>query len=220
MSQIGSLTASNPTTFRLSYVPEFILIDAVDSDLVVDSISVSVQGGNPQNITDQTVIQAMSKYLMAGILGADVKAGQIIKIADGQIDLPTGQQFTVVLGNAGATTPDVYAFSNNIGSRVFEKQQNSINANANSVLAGMDVLFFENTNFSKATINYQDGHTESDLGLNEIAALNVLNPNTRATDADGKLAGVNVIDFNGLGIASVQLFAGSGGALPYYTFNF
>lgn len=215
MSSLGNLTASNPTTFRLPYVPQFICIDSPDADLVVNSLSVQVQGGNPQSVSDQQIIQAMSKYLNTGILGADVKVGQAIKIADGEISLPQGQQFIVTLGNAGATTPEVFVQSTEKGSRVFEKTESSVNQNSFVTISGITALFFENTNFSKATITYLDGHEESDLSLTELAFLNIMNPNMRATDADGKLAGVNVIDFVGLGVASVKLYAGSGGNLNY-----
>ncbi len=220
MANIGNLTANTTTKFSLPYVPEFIDIGTVDLDLVVDSISVSVQGENPQNIEDQTIIQAMSKYGMTGLLGADVKVGQRIKIANGQVDLPQGQQFQITLGNAGATTPTVYAQSTGVGNRVFEKQQSSVNQSASTIIAGVNVLYFENTNFSKATIYYQDGHVESDVSLDEIAFNNAMSPSMRATDADGKLAGVNVIDLPALGIASVQLFASNAGNLSYYTETF
>ena len=106
------------------------------------------------------------------------------------------------------------------GGNPIRSSQSSINANSNTVITGVDALFFEDTNYSKCTVTFKNGHVESDLTLVELAALNVANPLSRATDADGKLAGVNVVDFRGLGVASVQLFAGSGGALSYYTLNY
>ena len=218
MSSYGPLTASNPTTFNFTgFCPEAILVDTVDASLVIDSLSVTVAGEQKQEVDDQQVIQAMSSIAMAGLLGASVKQGQLIKIANGQVDIGEGQQCRVVLGNAGATTPTVYAFSTAKGNRAYESNQDSINARANQKIQDVDFLLFEDTNFSKATINYRDGHVESDLSLVEIAAMNAaVNP---VADADGKVSGVNCVSFNRLDNESVVLFAGTGGALPYYYLN-
>jgi hypothetical protein len=218
-SQVATLNASNPTTiFFTGHIPELILVDAVDTDLVVDSITVDAEGVNYQNVEGQAIIQAMSKVLMAGNLGVNVRVGQVLKIADGQVPISAGQQCRVVLGNAGATTPNVYAISDSVGRGAFRSSQDSINNLANANLSGMDFLFFEDSNFSKADILFNDGHSESDVTLVELNMLFTASPLTKATDADGKLAGVNVVDLNGSGIAEIKLYA-SGGSLPFYTLN-
>lgn len=215
---LGPLNASNPTTFTLDYVPSFVLVDATDADLVVDSITLTVGGRTYQEITDQNVIQAISKLLMKGLLGADVKVAQILKLATGEVrNIGDGQKCKLILGNAGITTPTVYAFSSAEGSmaNIITIGQDSINARGNAILSA-SFLLFEDTNFSKADILYLNGHKESDLSLVEIAAMLAMD---QATDADGKLATVNVIDLAANGIAEVKLYAGAGGALPYYLVN-
>ncbi len=214
-SLVGVMTtgAGVVTPIDLPFVPSIILVGTVDVDLPVQGITTSIGGKNTQEITDQTVIQALSKLFMQGLLGADVKVAQIWKVANGQIDLKDGQKFRINLENAGATTPNVYAYSEQFGNRAIAVGQDSINARGNAIIQGVTALLFEDSNFSKADITYNDGHVESDLSLVELASILAQD---EVCDADGKLAGVNVINFASNGISSVKLYAGSGGDLPYY----
>jgi hypothetical protein len=217
---VGVMTtgAGVVTPVDLPYVPGFILVGTTDTDLPVQAITTAVKGVTIQEITDQTVIQAFSKLFMNGMLGADVKVAQIWKVSGGQIDLKDGQKFRINLENAGATTPSVYAYSPKKGneSQLVLIGQDSINARGNATIQNVTSLAFEDTNFSKAEIKYSDDHVESDLTLVELASMLTQD---FITDADGKLAGVNIINLTANGIVSVKLYAGTGGSLPYYTFN-
>ncbi|MEQ9219288.1 MAG: hypothetical protein RLO17_14660 [Cyclobacteriaceae bacterium] len=206
------------TPVDLPYVPSFILVGTTDTDLPVQGITTAVKGVTIQEITDQTVIQAFSKLFMGGMLGADVKVAQIWKVSGGQIDLRDGQKFRINLENAGATTPNIYAYSPKTGKEgeLISIGQDSINARGNALISGVTSVAFEDTNFSKAELVYQDGHVESDLTLVELASMLVQD---FTTDADGKLAGVNVINLTANGIVSVKLYAGTGGSLAYYTWT-
>lgn len=208
------------TPIDLPYVPSFILVGTTDTDLPVQGITTSVRGVTIQEISDQTVIQAFSKLFMNGLLGADVKIAQIWKVSGGEVALQDGQKFRINLENAGATTPNVYAYSpkdqESGTDELIRIGQDSINARGNATIQNVTSLAFEDTNFSKAELVYSDGHVESDLSLVELASMLAQD---QTTDADGKLIGVNVINLRSNGITQVKLYAGTGGALSYYTWT-
>lgn len=208
-SQFATLSggAGVVTSGTLSYVPAFIVIGDMFTDLPVDRISFQIGGDTIQEVETQSVIQAVSKYLSQGSLGVNVKVGMVIKIATGFI---ADKTFKYSFRNVGATTPAIYGYSMNKAGRAIQAGQDSINALSNTVYKNFTALFFPDTNFASAEVTWRDGHSESGLTLVELAS--VLNMQM-TTDASGKLAGVNCIDNKSGAIASVKIYAGAGGSM-------
>lgn len=193
------------TVINLPYVPEFILVGETDTDLPLTKVSISVGGSDYQNINGQSLIQADSKIDMEGLLGADVKIAQVIAVADGLIPFQTCQ---VRLTNAGATTPNIYAFSTSMGSRVFSKGTTTIQDNSSDVFDGFQALIFDPTNLDYVQVTWEDGTNQKMTEAELKAVFAVLNQ----SDANGELAGLLVLN-NALNIfQSVEIYT-SGGAL-------
>lgn len=214
MSEIVTLTggAGKKTQKELNYVPQNILIDAIDTDVPIQGINVMVDGDPAIAITNQSRIQAFAKWLQGGLLGADVKVGMMLKIANGQVDLPAGSTCTMILENAGATTPKVYANSEGKGDDVFMVGEDAVIASTSKVFDDFDFLAFDPTNISYAVVTFADGHQQR----MEIAELRALYSKYNTSDADGELAGLvcvdNDADDDGVrDIARFELQAGSGG---------
>ncbi len=209
MSQFTTLItgAGVYTTGTLSYVPAFIVIGDMFTDLPIDQMTFQIGGDTIQEIQVQAVIQAVAKYLSQGSLGANVKVGMVIKVATGFIPDKT---FKYSFRNVGATTPAIYGYSMNRGGKGIRVGQDSINQLSNTVYTGFTALFFQDTNFDSAEVTWANGHSESKMTIVELAS--ILNMQM-TTDASGKLAAVNCIDNKKQDIKSIKLYAGAGGAL-------
>ena len=214
--QIGSLTtgAGVATTFNREYVPAFIGIGAVNTDNPLQEFSITVAGTVVQQVTTQGHIQAMAKLLGESLLGADVKVGMVMKIAG---DFIANQNCQIRLVNSGVTTPAVFAFAEGKtnASPVLAGQvtiQDADNQRFNG--ADFDYLIVPDTNLNYANYEFADGHTER-LEPEEIDMLfNLYNQ----CDADGRLAGMHIVDNRRGNIKGVTIFA-SGGALKVTTVN-
>lgn len=205
MSRIGALTtgAGIESIFNLSYVPEFILVGTTDTDLPLTRVSVSVAGEDFQNINGQSLAQADSKINMEGILGADVKVGQLYQVADG---LLPGQTCQIRLTNAGATAPDIYAFSTSKGTKVLSKGTVTVKNNDHEMFSNFQALVFDPSNLDYAQVTWADGTNEKMSGPELNAVFSFLN----TSDADGDLAGLLVLN-NSLGIfLNVDVYADGG----------
>ena len=209
----GTLAASpTPTQLRFNgYVPAFILIDDVDAANVISSVLVEIAGETVQNVTDQTAISVFAKIGMNPVNGA---IGGILKISDGRIEIP-GKECVITLNNAGAGTPNIYYFSGGFGSKAVQFAQGAIQDKESRSFSGIEYLTFDDSNFDQASITFNNGHKEAKLTLVELRSLLVME---QATDANGELAGYNVIDLIGSDIAEITLFA-NGGAISYYTID-
>ena len=208
--QIGNLVASSASTITINWVPEFIVIESVDLDLPITQFTATVAAVPRQNSTAQARLQAMSKYLMNGLLGADVKVGAVMKLSNGFVPEQTTQlQFT----NGAATTPAVYAFSTAAAEDgvedVIDSGETTIQASSNSIFEAFTALIFSETNLQYVDITFADGHNEQ-LSAAEIAALFITR---NIADADGKLAGQLVIDNADETIINAKIYTTSGGTL-------
>lgn len=214
MSQIGTLTASSSDIFDRPDTPANILIGTVDTDVPLSSLSISVRGNQTINITAQNRIQAFAKFMMSSVLGADVKIGMLIKLAEEAI---TGQSCQIRTTNAGATTPGVFEFStgkNPNSPSVVACGEETIQASSNQRFEGNDFDFiaFDPSNVTDLQFEFlsPDGSVYSEqLTAVEVDALFVASGN--ATDADGRLAGLCSIDNRQNTILSVTVYNGSGG---------
>lgn len=205
--EIGSLVASTTTTLNRDYTPAFVLIGGINEDVVLDALTVTVDGDVTININGQANVQAFAKYLQSSLLGADVKIGMLLKVASG--DIPSKLQLR--LSNAGVTTPTVYGFSASKSKAVpVRAAQQTIQANDSVTYGGgFQALIIDETNLDYAQINFKDGHQDK-LTVEELKAyFNLLNP----SDADGLLAGQLVVDNKGRNIAKISLYTTSGGTM-------
>jgi hypothetical protein len=191
-----------PSTF------ENILIDAVDTNLPLNALNVTVGGQAQIQIEGTNSIMAFAKYLMSSILGADVKVGLLIKAANNFIG---NQAVQVVLTNSGATTPKVYAFSTGKTVAVPVKAgQRTLQASDSLRFTDFTGLFFDPANFNYAIIQFADGF-EDQLSAKELAALFGMSGNS--SDADGLLATQVAIDNKRGNIRSATLYTTSGGSM-------
>lgn len=188
--------------------PQFLLVDAVDADLPVTKFEVTIAGQSFQNITGQTLIQAFSKYMMESLLGADVKIGQTLMLTNGFLGNQNGQ---VKLTNAGVTTPNVYYHSITRGNEAFGSGMVPIQDLGSKRFAKFIALFFDDTNFDYANVTFKFGNVRWTDKFT-AAELPALFARDNQADADGKLAGITVIDNKSGAIEAVELYA-NGGAL-------
>lgn len=196
------------TSITRPFIPSYILIGAVNLANPLRDISVTVGGDVTIKIAGITHVTAFCKYLMECLLGADVKVGTVIKLATGFIPQSS---LELALTNDGATTPDIFGFSDSKEGVPVLAGQNTILADSSEPYSGaFTALIFSATNFDFAEITYTDGHRESKVTAFELATMFAM---TNQADADGKLGGMLVIDNQESEIAGITLFADSGGSL-------
>jgi len=214
MSQIGIITtgAGVVTTITQNFVPQFMLVGAIDINNPLRNITVTVGGKVVQQVAGVAVIGAIMKYMMESLLGVDVKVGLLWKLANSFIG---NQTLQLQLTNDGATTPIVYGFSAGKSLPVpVQAGQETIQASTkiefdNTIPdRAFTALFFEATNFAYAQVEYTDGHDEQLL----IGELDALFATENQCDADGKLNAVTVIDNRFGNFKKVTLYSTSGGA--------
>jgi hypothetical protein len=214
MPVLGQLSGTDGATTIITrpYTPELLVIGSIDTDVPLSRITVTVGGEVVQEVSGQANIQAMAKYLMECLLGADVKIGMMLKVADGFL---AGQNVEIKLTQTGTSTASIYGFSDNKGAGLLVRAgQETIQASSNIELTGFTALFIPTTNFQDAQVVFADGHSER-LSQQELAALFALE---NQADADGLLAGVlcvdNKPDIEGVQpIQSITVFSTSGGTL-------
>jgi len=194
------------TIINIPFVPEYVQIGTIDTDLPITKFEVTIGGTVIISISGQALIQAFAKYLLKPILGTDVKIPMILKVGDGFIPNTNCQ---ITLTNAGATTPDIYCNSSNKGRRFFRVAPLSINASSSMMVEGFNALIFPSTNIDYVNLEFTDGHIEK-FSLPELAGYAV---QVMPTDADGLLAAQYVID-NSLDpyIARCVIYTTSGGS--------
>jgi len=216
MAEVGVMitAAGVVTTLDLNYVPEAIQIGTIDTDLPLDSYSVTINGVVTQFITGNALILAVSKYLRESLLGADIKIGMVIPIGDGKNEAE-GVTFQMKLENDGATTPKIYAHSSSYTEGgTIRTSQNTIQDTSNQAYENFTALFFSSTNLSNAMITFDDGLSERYEAVEIAALFNVDNQ----SDADGKLGATNCIDNSEGNIESVVLYT-SGGTLSVVRYD-
>ena len=217
MSRIGILTgvagSAGATLITKNFVPAYVVIGLIDTDLVITEYSVTIGGVVRQQVTTQVTVQAIAKYLMECLLGADVKIGMVLKLADGFIP---DQTLELRLIQTGVTTPIVYGFSDSKGQGFpVLCGQSTILASSNQDYDNFTALFFPPANFDYAQIVFTDGHSDK-LVAAELAALFTFQ---NQADADGYLAGQICIDNKEKSIGSVTLFTTGGGTMQVSNFT-
>jgi hypothetical protein len=214
MSKIkDALTASAANKLVLQNIYQWIQVGDVKTDLPISAFSVVLDGETPINIDGQNFVRAYAKLASAGLLGVDVKLGNVLPVASGGFG---NKQVTYNLTNSGVTTPAVYGHDFNRGNGgTFGAQMDVVVAGSNQVYSGYDFLLIDGSNFSKATIEGADGWTSDIDDITELASLAVSTMDL--LEADGLLSGLYLID--GADIPAIRIFA-TGGNLDVLIVNF
>jgi hypothetical protein len=213
MSKIGTLTtgAGVVTTLTLQNIYQFILIGTVDAANALRALNVNLAGNDTINIIGASFVDAFTKLVTAGLLGADVTKARVIPIGDGSAGNVAAQYR---LTNDGATTPDIFGF----GTAKFENpvtaQMISVNSLSKQSFAGFSFLLVDTSNVSEVNATFGDGWQDR-FDLADLAALTCLSENI--LDADGKLAGLTVID--GQLVEECTIYAGAGGSVSVCIVN-
>jgi hypothetical protein len=207
MSKVGTMTtgAAVETVINESYVPQLVLVGATDTALPLTKFGVSIAGEVRQGIAGQSLIQAFSKIVGKSLLGADVAISQVLPIANGFVG---GQNIQVRLTNAGATTPDIFFFSNGIGDSAVITGQQTIQPTSNQRFAGFSHLIFDDANLDYVQIEFADGFSDKFTDVELLARFAMMN----GADANGELAGMTVLENLGdIVSATIYTTAGAGG---------
>jgi hypothetical protein len=189
------------TTFSgQSQCEEYIVIGDVDTPNALRGLSVEIDGTPFINIQNSApLISAFQKWQME-TCGAAV--GLMLKVATGNISRNTTYRFT----NDGVTTPTVRVFSDSKNGIPILATTKSINASSFEDFSKFSSLLLSlPANVSSVEVVFADGH-KSTMTIEEVDALFALK---NQSEADGRLAGVSVIDNTDQSIQSVRIFAGA-----------
>ena len=210
MSKIGTLASGAAKTFDLSYLPQFLQFGSVDLDFSVSSLSIIARGKNIVQLSDSAQIQALFQF-ETGVIAAGTSTDLARKlwIGEGRIE----GQSTITATNVNLTTPDVYANSlgKALGGLARSIAVTPVIASGNNTFQNFDLIYFLPANVDRAQVVYKNGFTE-DLSAEELSGLYASN---NSLETSGLINGFVPVQgnraVNGFGIASVTLFATSGG---------
>lgn len=200
MSQIGTLTTGAGVTTVIAgqaQCESVLVLGSVGTANPLRGLQVEVDGTSYINIVDNaTLLAAYSNWMMAFV---STVMGVCFKIATGQIPRSTTYRLT----NDGATTPIVYAFSDNPNGIPFVVGTKGVNPSSNENFSKFSCLFLGTpANVSNAEVVFRSGlqATLSIVELNAMFALKV-----PATEAGGQFDGITLIDNRDQSIESVRI---------------
>lgn len=210
MAQIGVLLTGVGVATVLaaqSQCESFLLIGDVGTPPPLDGLSVEVDGIPFIQINDNDLITAFAQWQQEVDAGA-AQLGYMFKIATGKVQKNT----TIRLVNAGATTPNIYAFSDAGVGVPMQATTKTTNANSYDVFEKFSALMIKgHANISTLEVVWADG-SKATVSVAEMAAYNNLFYNS---DTDGFLQGniVLLIDNTKGQIKSVQANTNAGGTI-------
>lgn len=221
MSKIGDLTtgAGVQTSLDKNKLHQYILVGDIETSLPITQFVASVSGVTKIRVVGQAIVQAFSNLVGSALLGANVKVGQALPIANGGAG-NTACNYS--LTNAGATTPEI--FGNSIDMIDTSGRNNGL-VSADMVViqdgdsqsfTDFDYLIVDATNLQDDVTNYDfySGWNESALSIAELEEIATLE--LSYTDADGRLSGCIIVP--GQSVERATLFA-SGGTVPVCVVN-
>jgi len=210
MGRIGTLVtgAGIQTIINLQYAPQMLYLGDTFTSQPLENLSVSIAGKETININGNLFINSFAEWLME-IVGGGTTIGVVLKIADGQL---VNQQTQLRLTNNGVLTPDIFAYSDAIGSGTVAAATSSINANANQIVTDFDFIAIDPTNFQNADVTFSNGYSERF----EAEDLQSYFAQTNQS-LQGALSGQLVINNIGRAVTSIRMFATGGGNLGYIT---
>lgn len=199
MGRIGQLTTGAGVVTVIAgqaQLEEFLLIGDVDTTNPLTAIQIEVAGQTVLNINSAALITGFMKWAME--LTAST-VGLMLKVATGQIVASTTYRLT----NGGATTPNIFAFSDNKTGIPIEVASKTINPSSFETFEKFSVLLLETpANVAYADITFRDGH-QSQLTIEEIDALFALK---NQSEANGRLGTVSVINNTDQTIRRVKIY--------------
>lgn len=194
------------TPFVRNYLHKFLVIDPIDTDLPIQGITVTIGGRVRIALSNQAQIQAFSKIVMQGLLGADVKVGMVIPLSNGFV---ANETVNIRLENAGATTPNCYFFSDSKGANIpIEASEFEMQASSSQGYDDFDALIFPEANFDRVDIQFADGFQDT-WQAPELQAYLAKN---MTTDANGELQGLLVLPNVKRSIRRAKVYGTNGGA--------
>lgn len=199
MAQIGTLTTGAGVVTIIagqSQCESLIVLGSVATANPLQGLQVEIDGVPFININNQPVLLAAFSKWMSQFVSTLV--GVVIKVATGRIPRNTTYRFT----NNGATTPNIYATSDNDDGIPFLVGTKQINASSYEDFEKFYALFIGTpANLATAEIVFTNG-SKSTMVFQELDALfSLLNQ----SEAGGELLGVTVIDNRAGTIRSVRL---------------
>lgn len=199
MAQIGTLvTGAGVQTVIAgqSQTESVLVIGSVATANPLQGLQVEIDGTTFINVNNQPALLSAYAKWMAQFVSTLV--GVVFKIATGRIPRNTTYRFT----NNGATTPAIYAFSDNSQGIPFLVGTKQINASSYEDFSKFSALFIGTpANLATAEIIFADG-TKSTMTFQELDALF---SSKNQAEANGELLGVTVIDNRDQSIQSVRL---------------
>lgn len=207
MSKIGTLLAGAGVTTPIvgqKKCDQFLLIGDVDTANPLSGLVVEVGGVAKINIADaQTLVTAFAKWTQE-LCGATV--GMLFKLATGVINESTTYRLT----NAGATTPDIFAYSEAPKGANIEVATDTLNASSSQSYQRFSALFIQTpANVSSIEIQFSNGHRDTFAMVEIDARFSLYNQ----AEANGQLGGVSIIDNTDQSITAVRINTNAVGAL-------
>jgi len=206
MSLLGALTtgAGVQTTFPgQAQCESYILIGDVDTAFMLRGLSIEIDGSPFINIANSLpLMSAFAQWQQENVAGAP---GFLLKVATGMIPTNTTYRFT----NDGATTPNIFVFSDAAGGVPIIATTKGINASSYEDFNKFSALFITvPADITSLEVVWADDH-KSTIGIEEAAAYFSM---SNQTDANGLLTAVLVLDNTEQNIKSVRIFADPTGA--------
>lgn len=199
MSQIGTLiTGAGVTTVisGQSQCDAMLVLGSVSTANPLQGLQVEIDGTPYININNQPSLLAAYSKWMGQFVSTLVSV--VIKVATGRIPRSTTYRLT----NNGATTPAIYATSDNDNGVPFVVATKQINASSYEDFDRFSALFIGTpANLASAEVLFTNG-SRSTMTFQELDAIFSLK---NQTEANGELLGVTVIDNRDQTIKSVRL---------------
>lgn len=175
---IGALVtgAGVVTTFSgRAACDQFIMIGDADTANPLTGLQVDIDGESIINITGNANLVTCFMKFMKQMTASTV--GLLSVIATGK----TGKNATYKFTNAGATTPNIFAFSQAASGYPIRAAVKGINANDWQEFTKFSALFIHpSANVGSIDIEFENGHREPGLTVAEVDSLLMVTDNTEA----------------------------------------
>lgn len=205
MSLLGALVtgAGVQTSFTgQSQLEQFYLIGDVDTTNPLQAFQVEVGGQAFITIPSAALVTAFMKWQMQD---AGTVVGLLFKTGTGKVPVTTNVRFT----NAGATTPNIYAFSAQDNGVPFSVAPVSVNSSSYLDFDKFSALFIETpANVADVEITFSDGSRATMTPVEVDALFSLQNQ----SESNGRLGTVSVIDNRDQKIQRVRVNTNSSGA--------
>ena len=203
MALLGTLTTGAGVVTVIAgqnQAEAMIVLGSVATANPLQGLQVEIDGTPYINVVNQpALLSAFFKWMVSFV---STLSGVVLKIATGNVPRSTTYRFT----NNGATTPNIYAFSDNDDGVPILAATQQINASSYGDFSDFSALFIGTpANLTSAEIIFSNGR-KATLTQFEVDALYNMKPYVPASEANGQLLAVSVIDNRDKSIKSVRLY--------------